>query len=109
MIDSDDNNLFLKLEFHYEVVSSSWFHCRVCVWLFLLLNLICFFVCFLDGFRFFKEPAGIVCHPFEAFSRGRILLKSEMTSFIPIIFKLFFKGTGFALILRMFSRFHSHF
>ena len=29
-----------------------------------------FFLCFLDGFRFFKEPAGIVYHAFKAFSRG---------------------------------------
>ena len=27
------------------------------------------FGCFLDGFCFFKEPAGIICHDFEAFSR----------------------------------------
>ena len=38
---------------------------------------------FLGGSRFFKEPpAGIVCHPFEAFSRGCILLELE---FLPII------------------------
>ena len=29
-----------------------------------------FFQCFFDGSRFFKELAGIVCHAFEAFSRG---------------------------------------
>ena len=38
---------------------------------------------FLDGSLFFKEPpAGIVCHAFEAFSRGCILLELE---FPPII------------------------
>ena len=34
-----------------------------------------FFVCFIDGSHFFKKPAGIVCHAFEAFSRGCILLE----------------------------------
>ena len=36
------------------------------------------FVCFLDGPCFFKEPAGIACYAFEAFSiysRGCILLE----------------------------------
>ena len=33
------------------------------------------FLCFLDGSRFFKEPAGIACYAFEAFSRGCILLE----------------------------------
>ena len=28
-----------------------------------------FFACFLYGSSFFKEPAEIVCHAFEAFSR----------------------------------------
>ena len=47
----------------------------------LLLDLICI-LCFLDGSRFFKEPAGIVCHAFEAYSRGWcILLELEMISF----------------------------
>ena len=43
------------------------------------------FVCFLDGSRFFKEPAGIVCHAFEVFSSGCILLELEMITFRPII------------------------
>ena len=38
-----------------------------------------------------KEPAGIFCHTFEAFSRGWVLLELEMISFPPIIFKLFFR------------------
>ena len=42
-----------------------------------------FFGCFLDGFCFLKEPAGTVCHGFEAFSRGCILLELEMISFYP--------------------------
>ena len=49
---------------------------------FLALQLV--FVCFLDGSRFFKEPAGIACYAFEAFSRGCILLELEMISFLPI-------------------------
>ena len=40
---------------------------------------------------------------FEAFSRVCILLKLEMIGFLPIIFKLFFRVTGFAPLLRMFS------
>ena len=50
----------------------------------------------------FKEPAGTVCHSFEAFSRGCILLELEMISFLPIIFKLFFRVAGFAQLLRVF-------
>ena len=43
------------------------------------------FLCvFLDGSRFFKEPAGIDCYAFEAFSRGFILLEYEMIRFFPI-------------------------
>ena len=64
---------------------------------------------FLRWFSFFKEPAGIVCHAFEAFSRGCILLGLEMISVLPIIFKLPFKITEFANLLRMFSRFYPHF
>ena len=40
------------------------------------LNLL--FVCFIDSSRFFKEPAGIVCYAFEAFSRGCILLELKI-------------------------------
>ena len=36
----------------------------------------------------FKEPAGTVCHSFEAFIRDCILLELEMISFLPIIFKV---------------------
>ena len=57
----------------------------------------------------FKEPAGTVCHSFEAFSRGCILLELEMISFLSIIFKLFFRVAGFAYLLRIFSCFYSHF
>ena len=35
-----------------------------------------------------KEAAGIVCHAFEAFSRGCILLELEMISFPIIVFFL---------------------
>ena len=34
-----------------------------------------FFVCFIDSCRSFKETAEIVCHVFEAFSRGCMLLE----------------------------------
>ena len=64
---------------------------------------------FLDGSRFFREPAGIFCHAFEAFRSGCILLELEMKSFLLIIFKLFFRVTGFAYLLRMFLRFYPHF
>ena len=37
-----------------------------------------FFVCFTDSFRFFKEPLGIFCHAFEAFSRDCILLELKI-------------------------------
>ena len=67
-----------------------------------------FFGCFLDGSRVFKESAGIACHAFKTFSRGWILLELEI-SFLPIIFKLFFKLPGFAHPLRIFSRFYLHF
>ena len=52
-----------------------------------------FFVCFLDGSLFFEKPAGIVCHAFEAFIIGCILLELEVISFLPIIFKLIFRVT----------------
>ena len=55
-----------------------------------------FFGCFLDGSRFLKETVGIVCHAFEAFSRGCILLDIEMISFLPKLFKLFFRIAKFA-------------
>ena len=42
-------------------------------------------VCCIDGSRFFKEPAGIVYHAFEALSRGCILLELKMISFLPMI------------------------
>ena len=38
------------------------------------------------------------------FSRGFILSDLEMTGFLPIIFRLFFRQAGFAHYLRMFSR-----
>ena len=57
----------------------------------------------------FKEAAGTVCHPFEAFSRDYILLELEKMSFLSIIFKLFFRITGFAHLSRIFSCFYSHF
>ena len=54
----------------------------------------------LDGFHFFKEPAGIVWHAFVVFGGGCILLSLEMVSVLPIIFKLL-RITGFAHLLRM--------
>ena len=52
--------------------------------------------------RFFKKPARIVCVFFEAFSGCSILLVLEMVSFLSIIFKLFFRGAGFADCLSTF-------
>ena len=51
---------------------------------FLLLHLICFCM-FLDGSRVFEKQAGMVCHAFEAFSRGLILLELEMIIFLIVI------------------------
>ena len=80
MVDSDDNNLCFKFWnftvklFHLLgltkelVFGSSTPATR--------LNL--FFACFIDGSRFFKEPAGIVCHAFEAFSRSCVLLELKI-------------------------------
>ena len=59
--------------------------------------------------RFFKEPARIVCVFFEAFSECFMSLVLEMISFLFIIFKLFFRGAGFAYCLRTYSRFLSFF
>ena len=56
-----------------------------------------------------KESTGTVCHSFEAFSRGCLLLELEMISFLPVIFKLFFRVAGFAHLLRMFPCFYFHF
>ena len=33
---------------------------------------------FFDGSHVFKEPAGIVCHAFEVFSRGYILIELKI-------------------------------
>ena len=77
MVDFEDNNLCFKfwnftmklfhlLGFTKELVfGSSTSVTR--------LNL--FFVRFTNGSRYFKELAGLVCHTFEAFSRGCILLE----------------------------------
>ena len=56
-----------------------------------------FFGCFLDVSRFFKEPARIAYHIFEAFSRGCISLELEMISFLKYLFRI----TGFAHLLRL--------
>ena len=80
MVDPDDNYLCFKfrnfsvklfhlLGFTEELVfGSSTYVTR--------LNL--FFVSFIDGCHFFKEPVGIVCHAFEGFSRGFILLELKI-------------------------------
>ena len=56
----------------------------------------------------FKEPAGTVCHSFESFSKGCILLELEMISFLSSIFKLFLIVAGFAHPLRIFLCFYPH-
>ena len=97
------------MEFHYEFVSPSSFQCRARFW---LANLLLDLICFLDVSLMvlaFKEPAGTVCHSFEAFSRFYIALELEMISFLPTIFKFFFRVAGFAHLLRIFSCFYSHF
>ena len=55
-------------------------------------------VCCIDGSRFFKEPAGIVYHAFEALSRGCILLELKMmfSSYDCFLAIMFFKITKFA-------------
>ena len=42
---------------------------------------------------------------FKKFSGGFTLLELEMVNFLPVIFKLLFRGARFAHYLRMFSRF----
>ena len=37
-----------------------------------------------DGSCLLKEQVGIVCHAFEVFTRGSILLELEMICFLPI-------------------------
>ena len=59
-----------------------------------------FFRCFLNFLRNQQEQSVF----FEAFSGGFILLELEMKSFLPIVFKLFWRA-GFAHCLKMFSRF----
>ena len=86
LVGSDDNNLSFKVWnftmklFHLHcftkelVFGSSTYATR--------LNL---FLCvFLEGSRIFKEPAGIACYAFEAFSWGCILLEQDMISFLII-------------------------
>ena len=100
----------LNLEIHCEVVSPIVFTRELVFGLsasVTKLNL--FFGCFLDSSSSFKKPTGIVCYDFEPFSRGSILLKLEMVSFLPKIFKLFFRVTGFAHLLRLLPHFYRHF
>ena len=110
MVDSDDNNLFciwnftIKLSHLLNITIELVFGSTTYV---TKPNL--FFGCFLDGSRFFKEPAGIVCHAFEAISRGSIFLEFEILRFLPIMVKLFLRVTGFAHLLQMFLRFYPHF
>ena len=68
-----------------------------------------FFGWFLHGSRFLKKPAGIACQAFKALSRGWILLELEKISFFLWFSNFSFRLTGFARLLRMFSRFYTHF
>ena len=64
---------------------------------------------FLDGSRFFRERTRIVCLAFKAFRGGFILQEFEMTSFLSIIFKLFFgRGRSFNF-LNLQGMFSEHF
>ena len=77
----------MPIEFHCEVDLPSWFQCRASFW---LANSLLDSSCFLDVSQMalaIKESAGKVCHSFEAFSRGYVLL--EIISFLAIILKLF--------------------
>ena len=88
MVNSDDNlcfkfgkltvKLFHLLSFTKKLVSGSSASVT-------RLNL--FFVRFIDGSSFFKEAARIICHAFEAFSRGCILL--ELKVIIVFFLKIF--------------------
>ena len=69
MVNSDDKNLCfkfwnstMKLLHLLGFTKGLVFVCQL-----LLLDLV-FFLMFLDGSHFFKEPVGIVCHAFAAFS-----------------------------------------
>ena len=67
-----------------------------------------FFVCFSMVLAFFKEPAGIVCHTFVAFSIQRLhFIRVTNDKFYSC--QLFFRVTEFAHFLRLFSRFYPHF
>ena len=68
----------------------------------LVTRLICVLY-FLDGCRFFTEPAGIFCHAFEALSMRLHFIRVKSDS-LPIIFNFFFRA-GFVHLLRMSSRF----
>ena len=94
MVDSDDNNLCFKfwnftiklfhiLGFTEELVFGSSTS---------VTRLHLFFVCFIGGSHFFKEPAGIVHHA------GCILLELKIIIFSS--YTLFCRVTEFALLLR---------
>ena len=84
MVDTDDNYLYFKV-------------CNLTIKLFQFLGFTkelvfgsstsvnrLFFVCFIDGSQFFKEPRGLVSHAFEAFSKDCILLEVINNYFLPI-------------------------
>ena len=73
MFDSDDSNLFQIWNFTMKLLHLLGFTAELVFGSptdVTRLNL--FFGCFLDGSRFLKEPAGKVCHAFEAFSESCI-------------------------------------
>ena len=71
----------------------------------LVTRLILFWGWFLNGSGF-KGIAGSVCHIFETFRRGSILLELKLISFLPIVSKLIFNVAQFDHLLRMFSCFY---
>ena len=100
----------LNSEIHCEVVSPLVFTRELVFGLSASVSrLNLFFGYFLVSFRFFKEPAGIACYAFEVFSRGCVLLELEMKNLSSKAFKLFFRETGLAHLLRLFSHFYRHF
>ena len=74
--------LFQILQLHYEVGCFTFLVSLKSYFLasqLLLLDLICYFLCFIDGSRVLKEQTGIVCQAFKAFSKGCILLELKNT------------------------------
>ena len=66
MVESDDNNLCFKFwNFTMKLFHPLGFTKQLVFgWSTSVTRINLFFICFIDGSRFFKEPAGIACHAF---------------------------------------------